>query len=157
MEPWQFVLLGVSAAVMGYSLLQGSRRRGRLARQDSLADALSEIQSVEASARGIVQQLEVRAYDYSREVEARIDNRLSVLDQLIEDADREIDRLQAILSESRQTMPEQRPLSADEQQRCFSLKEAGFTPDEIARCLHVSPDSVQAALAEWRRPSKRAA
>lgn len=157
MEPWQLVLIGVAAAALGYSLLQGARRRRRLQQQDSLEEALADVQAAEASARGIVQKLEVRAYDYSREVEARINNRLAVLDQLILDADREIDRLQTLLAESRQSAPPDRDLLPNEQQRCLALHEAGFSVHEIARCLYVSTESVQRALSQWDPPAKRAA
>jgi DNA-binding CsgD family transcriptional regulator len=157
MELWQVVLLGVAIAAMGYALLQGSRRRQRLHRQDPLQEALSEMRVVESSARGIVQELEVRAYDYSREVEARIDNRLAVLDRLILDADREIERLQALLAESRRAGRTDRELTDEEQQKCLGLQESGCTADEIARCLNVSVESVQRALDQWRGPSRRAA
>jgi len=157
MEPWQAILLAVAAAALGYSMYQGTRYRQKLQGQDSLADALDDVQTIESSARGIVQKLEIRAYDYSRDVEARINNRLTVLDQLIIDADREIERLQAMLAESRQSHQLDRELSLDEQQRCFALRESGFTVEEIARCLNASPAVVEQALDEWQRPEQRAA
>jgi hypothetical protein len=157
MEPWQAILFAVAAAALGYSLFQGTLHRRRLAKQDSLQDALSDVHALESSARGIVQKLEVRAYDYSREVEARIDNRLSVLDQLIVDADREIDRLQAMLAESRRSQLPDRELTQEELQRCFALHEAGFSAAEIARCLNASLTSVERGLDQWQRPDRRAA
>ncbi len=153
MEPWQWGLLAVAAVCMGYSLFQGAKSRRRLAAQDALTDAKAEVHAMETSALGVVQQLEVRAYDYSREVEARIDNRLAVLDQLIIDADQEIDRLQQLLHLS----AEDRDLTPAEQQRCFTLQEAGCTVDEISRCLNVWPERVQCALDQWQTPGKRAA
>lgn len=158
MEPWQFILFGVAGVSLGYSIYQGTLYRQKLQRQDACQDTLDDVRVAESSARGIVQKLEVRAYDYSREVEARIDNRLSTLDQLIVDADREIERLQAMLAESRQSYAEpDRELTPSEQQRCFALKEAGFAVDEIARCLQTSPTGVERALNEWQRPDRRAA
>lgn len=158
MEPWQFIALGVAAVSLGYSLYQGTLYRRKLHRQDAFQDTMSDVRAMENSARGIVQKLEVRAYDYSREVEARIDNRLAVLDQLIVDADREIERLQAMLSEARQSAAEpERELSMSEQQRCFALKEGGFSVEEIARCLQTSSANVEHALNEWQRPDRRAA
>lgn len=158
MEPWQFILIGVAVVSLGYSIYQGTRCRRKLPRQDALRDTLDDGRTVESSARGFVQNLEVRAYDYSREVEARIDNRLSVLDQLIVDADREIERLQALLAESRLSNSEpERDLSLSDQQRCFALQEAGFQVDEIARCLQTTPAGVERVLNEWQRPDRRAA
>lgn len=157
MEPWQAILFAVAAASLGYSLYQGSLHRRKLQKQDSLTDALTDIRVIESSARGIVQKLEVRAYDYHREVEARIDNRLAVLDRLIVDADHEIERLQAMLAESRQSDPIDRPLTFHEQQRCFTLHESGFSVEEIARCLNTTTSGVQRALDEWQPPQSRAA
>jgi len=155
MEPWQWILMAFGGVAMGYSLIQGAKSRRNIAARDSLIDAQTDIQELESSARGIVQQLEVRAYDYSREVEARIDNRLAVLDQLIVDADREIERLQSLLALSPQ--PVERELSPVEQQRCLALQETGCTIDEIARCLHLAPISIRRTLDQWQRPDKRAA
>jgi hypothetical protein len=157
MEPWQAILFAVAAAALGYSMFQGTLYRRRLAKQDSVTDALADVHAMESSARGIVQKLEIQAYDYSREVEARIDNRLSVLDQLIVDADREIDRLQAMLAESRRSQPADRELTPDELQRCFALSEAGFSAAEIARCLNASLVSVERGLDQWQKPDRRAA
>ncbi len=157
MEPWQLALFILGALAIAYSLLRGGRARPEARGKDSLAAAADDVHRVESSARGIVQKLEVRAYDYSREVEARIDNRLAVLDRLIVDADREIERLQAMLAESRHTASADRDLTRDEQQRCFALREAGFDLAEIARCLHASPASIQRALNEWQSPDRRAA
>jgi CRISPR/Cas system-associated protein endoribonuclease Cas2 len=157
MEPWQAILFVVAAAALGYSLFQGAVYRRKLQKRDSLADALEDVREIETSAGGIVRQLEVRAYDYSREVEARIDNRLVVLDQLIIDADREIDRLRALLAESRFSQPADRELTREEQQRCFALEESGFSLEEIARCLNALPVNVQRALDEWRGPGRGAA
>jgi len=158
MEPWQIILFGVAAASLGYSMLQGSKIRHRLRRQDSYGDVLDDVRSLESSAQGVLQKLEVRAYDYGREVESRIENRLAVLDQLILDADREIDRLQMLLAESQKSPGfSPRVLTPDDQQRCFALKEAGCSTEEIARCLQTTPEKVDLALGEWERTDRRAA
>lgn len=157
MESWQAILFVVATASLGYSLYQGTLQRRKLQRQDSLTDALEDVCAIESSARGIVQKLEVRAYEYQREVEARIENRLIVLDQLILDADREIERLQAMLAESRQSDAIDRPLTFHEQQRCFTLHESGLSVDEIARCLNTTVNGVRQALDEWQPPQSNAA
>jgi hypothetical protein len=48
-----------------------------------------------------VEQLEVRLYDFAREVEGRMHTKIAILDRLIVSADREIIRLEQVLSESR--------------------------------------------------------
>jgi hypothetical protein len=152
MDAWQWMQVAFAAAAMGYFLLQAVKSRCNFASRGSSSDARADVAS-ESSARGIVRQLEVRAYDYSREVEARIDNRLTVLDQLIVDADREIESLQRLLNQSAVN----RELNAAEQQRCFQLQDAGCSIDEIARCLNATPDAVHSALDQWQPSTKRAA
>jgi len=89
-------------------------------------------------------------------IEDRIAAQLSELDRLIDAADEEIARLEAALADSRRPSAD-RLLSSDEQQRCFAMREAGFTVEEIAECLVVAPERVRAALDEWRSPGRRAA
>jgi hypothetical protein len=57
--------------------------------------------SLELSASAVVEKLEVRLYDFAREVEGRLQTKIAVLDRLIVDADREIIRLESVLAESR--------------------------------------------------------
>ena len=60
--------------------------------------ATEEIESAEMSAEAVVEKLEVRLFDFAREVEGRMQTRIAVLDRLIIDADREILRLQDLLA-----------------------------------------------------------
>ncbi|HUQ71621.1 MAG TPA: hypothetical protein VM165_18980 [Planctomycetaceae bacterium] len=90
-------------------------------------------------------------------IEDRIEQRLSELDRLIDEADEEIARLEATLAASRKGDAPDRALTPSEQQRCFAMWEAGFTVEEIAECLATAPQFVQAALDEWRLPNRRAA
>lgn len=147
------------AAIVGVTLmlLGGTRRAYRLRRQDPLGELQREQRQTQQSLPGIARETELRLYDFGRSIEARIENQLEILDQLIVEADREIVRLEGLLAESRFDWPADRVLSRTEQQRCFALFEAGFTLEETARCLNTSPDAVQAALDEWRRPERDAA
>lgn len=88
-------------------------------------------------------------------VAARVEQQLELLDALILEADREIERLQTLLADARAAGG--RDLTRDEQQRCFALWESGRTAEDIARRLHVGPEQVRQALDEWRRPRHRAA
>ncbi len=49
-----------------------------------------------------LQKMEVRMYDYSRDVEARIGTQLAVLDRLMNEAQRETDRLEELLELTQQ-------------------------------------------------------
>ncbi|MBI1347139.1 hypothetical protein GC163_12725 [bacterium] len=150
------IVLAIGAGV-GLTLLGGSARARRSRAHDPYRVHCDEQATLANSATGKLHELEVRIFDYGREVEARIDLQLRVLDQLIVDADREIARLEALLAESRCEWVTQRDLSRQEQQRCFAMREAGFTVEEIAYCLNATADTVQQALDEWQAPGSEAA
>jgi hypothetical protein len=102
--------------LMRRTLLQ-SRNRGD--RQPS-SQPNEDVTAVESSAEAVVEKLEVRIFDFAREVEARMQTRIAVLDRLIIDADREILRLQDLLGVTRevgstgpQTGRQQDPRSAE--------------------------------------------
>jgi len=59
--------------------------------------------SVHRSIEAVAEQLEVRLFDFARDVEGRIQTRIAVLDRLIVDADREILRLQDLLAATNTT------------------------------------------------------
>ena len=110
-----------------------------------------------AATRPAAPRLRVRFSQHPQDAASRIDEHFAALDQLIVEADQEIVRLQALLTESRPTAAPGRPATRREQQRCFALSEAGIGCDEIARRLQLSPTSVQAALDEWQVMGRRAA
>lgn len=157
MDVTSIVVAAVAAAGVGLALLGGSTRARRLRQRDPLKEIRQEAAAVHKSPQGLIQEMELRLYDFGRGAEARIENHLAVLDRLIVEADREIARLEAILAESRQGLNADRPLSRSEQQRCFAMWEAGFTVEEIAACLTTTAPRVQSALDEWRKPDERAA
>jgi len=76
------------------------RPRGLTGCQQSPMDK-TDVKSAQLSAETIVEKLEVRLFDFAREVEGRMQSRIAVLDRLIVDADREILRLQDLLAATR--------------------------------------------------------
>jgi hypothetical protein len=157
MDPLHIVLAAAAAIGVGLALAGGSARARRIRLRDPLNEVRREVAAAQQTPQGLVQEMELRLYDFGRSAEARIENHLAVLDRLIVEADREIARLEAILAESRHGLNADRPLSRSEQQRCFAMWEAGFTVEEIAACLTTTATQVQAALDEWRKPDQRAA
>lgn len=154
----QTILIVVAiGAGLGLTLLGGSARYRRVRGRDPLAEHQRDQAEYANSAQGALSKLELRIFDYGREIEARIDNQMRILDQLIQEADREIVRLEALLAESRSNWVADRELTRQEQQRCFALREAGFTVDEIAACLNTSLVAVARAMDEWQRPDSQAA
>jgi len=157
MDLQTILVIAAMGAGIGLTLLGGSVRARRVRDMDPLRDQQRERAQFASSAQGTLHDLELRVFDYGREVEARVDNQLRVLDRLILDADREIARLEALLAETRCDWPTERELSRQEQQRCFAMREAGFTVDEIAHCLNTTAAAVAQALAEWQSPGSQAA
>jgi hypothetical protein len=73
------------------------RPRGLNRHEQSPTDR-TDVESAQLSAETVVEKLEVRLFDFAREVEGRMQSRIAVLDRLIVDADREIIRLQDLLA-----------------------------------------------------------
>ena len=91
---------------------------------------------------GLIQEMELRLYDYGREVEGRVETTLHVLDRLIRDAEHEIGRLEEVLQASRGVQPE-----PEINQRISCLIETGLTDAEIAACLGCSQETIE----QWRQ------
>lgn len=145
-------LIGGMMFLVGYFLWRSSAMRSRIAKQDPLRDMHREIEARSNSPESLIHDMEVRLFDYGREVEGRIETTLSVLDRLIVDADQEIGRLEDLLDVA-QSNPEknQRSLSmqkldANQIERIPDLIVAGLTDAEIARCL----DCDQLAVSKYR-------
>lgn len=152
-----YLMLALACGGMTMWMLR-SQRRSAEPRASNVAGRLEEQRILESTSRSLVDSLEIRLYDYSRDVEARIQNRIEVLDLLVQEADRELLRLQRLLEEARR--PEESasiPMSAADarssefSQRVFALHEAGFSPQEIAGCLGAPVADVDHVLNEWRR------
>lgn len=150
-------LLITAGGALMWSLIYGQRRLRQVQQGDAVRDYRAELQVIEGSAEGLVQQMEVRLHDELRAVEGRIGSRLSVLDQLIVDADREIQRLTALLAESRRETLIDRELSAEEMQRVLHLAEVGFDGTCISRSLGIAEPRVTEVLRQWEPRDRRAA
>lgn len=112
----------------------------------------NDAQQRDASAKAQMTKLEVRLHDFAREVDGRIQSRMATLDRLILDAEREIDRLQNLLAQSRpsseqhcQRQPDMLlfPISSASGQggdssgqdlvvRVCTLSDAGLCDDDVA-------------------------
>ncbi len=83
---------------------------------------------LEASAEAAVEKLEVRLFDFAREVEARMQTRMTVLDRLIVDADREILRLQDLLAVTKRACRADSPLMPPAEPRSAESQNSGRPP-----------------------------
>lgn len=107
MLPFEFndsqsiIVLGLSIVALVFILRRTVLRPRFAVRRRPFAEIVEQGDSLELSAAAVVEKLEVRLYDYAREVEGRLQTKVAVLDRLIVDADREIIRLEQVLAESR--------------------------------------------------------
>ncbi|QGQ22850.1 hypothetical protein F1728_09235 [Gimesia benthica] len=159
------ILTGVLILVIAWSLRRNFRAQHKSKNRDPLEEARSELTSMEQNQMNRLNQLEVKLYDYGREVEARSEDRLRVLDELLQEADQEINRLRTQLALAQQGLSadqsaagpdilmyeqERRRLSASAEQRLMMiyLSQAGFSAQEISNCFQCSPQEVEKVLAE---------
>ncbi|HBN78201.1 MAG TPA: hypothetical protein DD473_20800 [Planctomycetaceae bacterium] len=133
--------LALAAGILltsGMLMWRGSASQNRISRRDPLRENEREQQKKSKSPEGLLHEMEVRLFDYGREVEGRVETTLNVLDRLIIDAESEIDRLEDLLNLSRaDRIAENQAASLDENSlvRITELRRAGLSDEEIARCL----------------------
>lgn len=92
-------ILGLMLVVMAIIVHRATSRARRSSRANPIQDLKASFTRIEQSSPGRALQAEVHLHDVAREVEARIETRMLVLDQMILSADREIRRLQDKLQE----------------------------------------------------------
>jgi hypothetical protein len=95
------IAIGLSVVALVFILRRTVMRPSSRNRGLSVSQTPAEIEAAENTATALVEQLEVRLYDFAREVEGRMQTKIAVLDRLIINADREIIRLEQVLAESR--------------------------------------------------------
>ncbi|QDT25831.1 hypothetical protein [Gimesia panareensis] len=159
------ILTGGLLLAIAWTLRRNFRAQHQSRNRDPLAEARSELSDLEKNQMNRLNQLEVKLYDFGREVEARSEDRLRVLDELLQEADQEINRLRTQLALAQQGPTadsstsgpdilvyeqERKRLSASAEQRLMMvyLNQAGFSAQEISNCFQCSPQDVEKVLAE---------
>ena len=151
-------LIGGIMLLAGFLLMRSSAIRHRISKQDPLRDMHKELEARSNAPESLIHEMEVRLFDYGREVEGRIETTLSVLDRLIIDADQEIGRLEDLLNTAqhspenelvKRTIPladadthDVQILSSNQADRIPDLITAGLSDQEIARCLNCNLQAV---------------
>ncbi|MBT6155014.1 MAG: hypothetical protein HOL01_00660 [Planctomycetaceae bacterium] len=154
----QLILLGLAIVVIGF-LLRRSFTLGKKSRErDPAAEVRAEMRAAEQAAESGIRKMEVRLYDYGREVEGRVQTTLTLLNRLILEADEETGRLHELLLTAGQVdetataaegVPSvTAPLTADEQRMVRDLKGAGYTVPQISRLLRRPVDDVTAVISD---------
>jgi hypothetical protein len=107
MFPFEFsanqtvVALGLSVVAFVFIMRRTVMQRRDTGRRKPFSRDLDIAEPVDAGATIVAEKLEVRLFDFAREIEGRMQTKIAVLDRLIVDADREIIRLEQVLAESR--------------------------------------------------------
>lgn len=128
-------------------MLRNAAARSRRSRNRDVAKELqTELRSKQKSAESQIRGLEVRLLDFDRDISARVDTTMTLLDQLIAEADREIVRLETLLAACETANPS--PLSAEDRRMLVHLAGAGYSDDEIARFIDRPVEDVRSALDE---------
>jgi hypothetical protein len=100
-------------------------------------------------------RLEVRLHDYDRDVAARMETTMAMLDQLIAEGDEEIERLEALIETRQHAKPSS--LSFRERRMVAHLARAGYSIDELARLTNRPRDAITEALNADPNQDRRAA
>ncbi len=163
-------LILVVIFVLRRSSILSQRSRGR----DVLNEVRDDLRKAEQSAAGGIRRLEVRLYDYGREIEGQVQTRMTALDQLVLEAEQEAARLKQLLAESRQrglsqaeqiypaehatvsssksdaTDRSERLLAAEQRRMIVLLFDAGYSPEQIATLTSRSASLIATVLDEER-------
>jgi len=147
----QMIVIGLMFLVIAFVMRRGIKLGRRSRDRDVLAEVRNEMRKAEQDEMSQVRKTEMRLHEFSREIEGRIESKLAILDQLVVDADREIEQLNDLIvkgaasqsSNSDQRRPDivvphtARPAAtADERRMIRNLANAGFSAAEIAHCCN---------------------
>lgn len=92
------ILLGMAMLAIAFVMRRSGRKRGKASeKRDVVAEVKREAELNESSAHSRLEQLEVRLYDYGREIDGLAETRIATLRHLIEEADEKITELRAML------------------------------------------------------------
>lgn len=159
------IVTGGLILAIAWMLRKNYRTQHRVRNRNPLNEAQQELSKIEQSQLNRLNQMEIKLYEYGREVEARSDDRLHVLNELLQEADREINRLRQQLALVAQQNPTGNPvkpgpdilmhensetISVTSEQRSMIvyLNQAGFSAQEISNCFHHSLTNIEAIIDE---------
>lgn len=100
----QIILIGLSFLVAAFLLRRNVTLSGKSRRRDVVEEVREDFRQREQTTVAHIHQMETHLHDYGREVEGRIHTTLTVLDQLVLEADQEIARLETLLEETGRTL-----------------------------------------------------
>ena len=133
-------------------LMRSAAAKTRQSRsRDVVRELQGELRAEQRPAETQVQRMEIRLHDYDRDVAGRVQTTMIMLDQMIAEADREIDRLEALRSERGGG------LSLEHRRMVVHLAGAGYPKSEIAGFIGCPVEVVAHVLEDDNRPGQQAA
>ncbi len=159
------IITGGLILAVAWILRKNFRTQHRVRNRDPLNEARQELSKIEQSQLNRLNQLEVKLYEYGREVESRSDDRLHVLDELLREADREINRLRQQLALVAQQNSSEAPVkpgpdilihensgtisvTSEQRSMIIYLNQAGFSTQEISNCFQCSLQDIEEIIAD---------
>jgi hypothetical protein len=152
MHPFVVVLLVIA---FGFSMRRAAHRRWRGRRYDPIGEATKELATRQTTSDAQLNKHEVKLHDIARATEANLQTKLAVMDQMVTQADREIERLESLLEEIRDVptplLDEFRP-DVDARDAAESFDNSPVEPDQFIRLLRLSGYNPEEIANATKRP-----
>jgi hypothetical protein len=159
-----FVLV-LFVLAFGFTMRRAAHRRWRGRKYDPIGTATKELATRSATSDAQLAKHEVELHDIARVAEAKLQTKLAVMDEMVLQADREIERLESLLDEIRD-VPTPRlaefrdvenaqdgtesfdnsPVEPDQFIRL--LRQSGYNPEEIANATKRPVADIRRILGE---------
>lgn len=148
-----YILLGGGMLCLAFVLrrtFQRANGRSKRDRERDITERAAQSVAAQVKVKDRLRDLELRLYDFGREVEGRMETRLAVLDELISEADREIGELRIALHDeagyANEVAAPRSGLTREQAHMADCLYGAGFQVQEIASAMKCHPKDVAACL-----------
>lgn len=159
-----FVLV-LFVLAFGFTMRRNAHRRWRGRKFDPIDKATNELATRTATSDAQLSKHEVELHDIARVAEAKLQTKLAVMDEMVLQADREIERLESLLDEIRdvptprlaefrdETPAEDGSESFDNSpvepdQFIRLLRQSGYNPEEIANATKRPVADIRRILGE---------
>lgn len=159
-----FVLV-LFVLAFGFTMRRNAHRRWRGRKFDPIDKATKELATRTATSDAQLSKHEVELHDIARVAEAKLQTKLAVMDEMVLQADREIERLESLLDEIRD-VPTPRlaefrdETAAEDGSESFDnspvepdqfirlLRQSGYNPEEIANATKRPVADIRRILGE---------
>ena len=159
-----FVLV-LFVLAFGFTMRRNAHRRWRGRKFDPIGNATKELATRSATSDAQLAKHEVELHDIARVAEAKLQTKLAVMDEMVLQADREIERLESLLDEIRDVptprLAEFRDVAqAEDGTESFDnspvepdqfirlLRQSGYNPEEIANATKRPVADIRRILGE---------